>query len=65
MAKDLLNLRPVIEVELSDSAEDKNSIIPFAQSKVDLLFLVSSDDGITNAVEQVVIIDNVQFYASH
>ena len=61
VSKDLLDIRPVIEAELSGSARDNSSIIPFAQSKVDLLFLVSSDDGVTNSVEQV-ILHNIRLY---
>ena len=36
-----------------DHKTDKDSIIPFAKSNVDLLFLVSEDDGVTNSVQQV------------
>jgi hypothetical protein len=37
----------------TDHKDDKDSIIPFAKSNVDLLFLVSEDDGVTNSVQQV------------
>ena len=58
MSKNLVDFRRVIELESKIAwnvkERDKSSIIPFAQSKVDLLFLVSSDDGVTNSVEQVI-----------
>ena len=52
VGKDLIDIMPVID-QCRDHTSDKDSIIPFAQSEVDLLFLVSEDDGVTNSVEQV------------
>ena len=52
VGKDLIDIMPVID-QCRDHTSDKDSIIPFAQSGIDLLFLVSEDDGVTNSVEQV------------
>ena len=52
VGKNLIDILPVIEL-CTDHKTDKDSIIPFAKSKVDLLFLVSEDDGVTNSVGQV------------
>ena len=52
VGKDLIDIMPVID-KCRAHMSDKDSIIPFAQSEVDLLFLVSEDDGVTNSVEQV------------
>merc|ERR1712018_917270 len=54
VSKNLFNILPVMEMCTDDVLKnDQDSIIPFAKSKVDLLFLVSEDDGVTNAVDQV------------
>ena len=52
VGKNLIDILPVIEF-CSDAKTDKDSIIPFAKSKVDLLFLASEDDGVTTSVDQV------------
>ena len=52
VGKNLIDILPVIEF-CSDAKTDKDSIIPFAKSKVDLLFLISEDDGVTTSVDQV------------
>ena len=53
VSKNLIDLIPVIQHEYERCINDQSSIIPFANSKVDLLFLVGSDDGVTNSQEQV------------
>ena len=52
VSKNLFDILPCIEM-CTDHKDDKDSIIPFAKSNVDLLFLVSEDDGVTNSVQQV------------
>ena len=52
VSENLYDLLPCIK-KCTDQKNDKDSIIPFYKSKVDLLFLVSEDDGVTNSVEQV------------
>ena len=52
VGKNLIDILPIIEL-CAQHKTDQDSIIPFAKSKVDLLFLASEDDGVTNSVEQV------------
>ena len=54
VSKTLFDIKPVIEMCV-DHKDDKSSIIPFAKSNTDLLFLVSEDDGVTNSIGQVII----------
>ena len=54
VSKNLFDLMPVMEM-CTDHKDDKSSIIPFAKSNTDLLFLVSEDDGVTNSIGQVII----------
>ena len=53
VSKNLFDLMPVMEM-CTDHKDDKSSIIPFAKSNTDLLFLVSEDDGVTNSIGQVI-----------
>ena len=54
VSKTLFDIKPVIEM-CTDHKDDKSSIIPFAKSNTDLLFLVSEDDGVCNSIGQVII----------
>lgn len=54
VSKNLFDLMPVMEM-CADHKNDKSSIIPFAKSNTDLLFLVSEDDGVTDSIGQVII----------
>ena len=60
VGKNLIDILPVIEL-CSSHKTDKDSIIPFAKSKVDLLFLASEDDGVTTSVDQVNILSRLLF----